>query len=251
VSLSDRDPISAEPVAPNAEVFAWTDVLGQLTKRNPTYWLLTVTPDATPQTMPVLAVWVDGGLYFSAASNTRKDRNLTHNARCVATVEHEHELFDLVVEGTAAKIRDFETLTRVAAAYASVYGSHPTVRDGALHDTWGAPTAGPPPYDVYEVIPAVAFGFGIEPRFPTQRQRLKGPTHVEWFNDRKGRRSVAPIPSRQAPRRSRCIARRRCRVLLTDRLYASARQGDHQAVPPSRRRHAAERAGWLAIQRGR
>jgi hypothetical protein len=36
----------------------------------------------------------------------------------------------------------------VADAYASTYGWHVTVRNGAFHDAGGATTAGPPPYDV-------------------------------------------------------------------------------------------------------
>ena len=31
-----------------------------------------------------------------------------------------------------------------------------------FQDTEGAPTAGPPPYDVYVVTPTVAFGFGTD-----------------------------------------------------------------------------------------
>jgi hypothetical protein len=35
-----------------------------------------------------------------------------------------------------------------------------TVRDGAFYAD-GAPTAGPPPYELYEVIPTTAFGFAV------------------------------------------------------------------------------------------
>jgi hypothetical protein len=121
--------------------------------------------------MPILAVWVDGGLFFSAGARTRKARNLTSDPHCVVTVEHEP--LDLVVEGTAAKVRDTATLQHVADAYAQVYGWHVTVRDGAFHhDTGGASTAGPPPYDVYEVRPTVAFGFGTDETFVPTRWRF-------------------------------------------------------------------------------
>jgi hypothetical protein len=43
------------------------------------------------------------------------------------------------------------------------------VRDGAFHDTEVAPTADPPPYDVYEVIPKTAFGFGTDESFSPTR----------------------------------------------------------------------------------
>jgi hypothetical protein len=116
------------------------------------------------------AVWVDGGLFFSAGPGTRKARNLTRDARCVVTVEVEP--LDLVVEGEAVPVRDAATLRRVADVYASIYGWHVTVRDGAFHDTEGAPTAGPPPYDVYEVRPTVAFGFGTDETIVPTRWRF-------------------------------------------------------------------------------
>jgi hypothetical protein len=74
----------------------------------------------------------------------------------------EVEPIDLVVEGQALKVSEPETLRRVADAYASIYDWHVAVRKGAFHNTEGAPTAGPPPYDVYEVVPATAFAFGTD-----------------------------------------------------------------------------------------
>jgi hypothetical protein len=108
-----------------------------------TYWLATVRPNGAPHVRLVLAVWVDGGLYFCAGENTRKAKNLVLDPRCVVTVEQEP--LDLVLEGRAVKVRDAPTLRRVAEAYARVYGWRVMVRDGAFHDTEGAPTAGPPP----------------------------------------------------------------------------------------------------------
>jgi hypothetical protein len=43
------------------------------------------------------------------------------------------------------------------------------------HDTEGAPTAGPPPYEVYEVYevtPAIAFGFGTDETLTPTRWRF-------------------------------------------------------------------------------
>jgi hypothetical protein len=74
-----------------------------------------------------------------------------------------------VVEGSALKVREEETLRHVAEEYASEYDWHVTVRSGAFHGTEGAPTAGPPPYDVYEVIPKTAFGFGTDESFSPAR----------------------------------------------------------------------------------
>jgi hypothetical protein len=106
-------------------------------------------------------------LFFSAGEHTRKAKDLAVSADCVITVEQEP--LDLVLEGRAAKVRDADTLQRVADGYAKVYGWPVAVRDGGFHDAEGAPAAGPPPYDVHEVAPAVAFGFGTdETVVPTQ-----------------------------------------------------------------------------------
>ena len=48
----------------------------------------------------------------------------------------------------------------MADAYRSKYGWPVEIRDGAFDAPYGAPTAGPPPYVVYEVTPVQVFGFG-------------------------------------------------------------------------------------------
>jgi hypothetical protein len=116
--------------------------------------------------MPVLAVWAERRLYFCAGGGTRKARNLADDATCVLAVELEP--LGLVVEGAAVKTRDEMTLGRVAEAYAAAYGWEVIVRDGAFHAE-GAPTAGPPPYGVYEVLPRLAFGFAIDETMTSTR----------------------------------------------------------------------------------
>jgi flavin reductase (DIM6/NTAB) family NADH-FMN oxidoreductase RutF len=83
-----------------------------------TYWLATVRPDGRPHVMPILAVWVNGMLFFAAGQGTRKARNLVLNSHCVVAVEQEP--LDLVIEGSARKTRDDETLRRVAERYATI-----------------------------------------------------------------------------------------------------------------------------------
>jgi hypothetical protein len=82
----------------------------------------------------------------------------------------------VLLEGEAMKVRGAATLRRVADASARVYGWRVTIRDGAFHDTEGAPTAGPPPYDVYEAAPTAAFGSGTDETFVPTRWRFGEPT---------------------------------------------------------------------------
>jgi pyridoxamine 5'-phosphate oxidase-like protein len=124
-----------------------------------TYWLATVRPDGRPHAVPVLAVWLDGALHFAASPASRKARNLAASPDCVITTGAPD--VDLVVEATVAKIRDEPTLHRVAEAYATKYGWPVEVRGGAFHGE-GAPTAGPPPYEIYRVRASTVFGFPTE-----------------------------------------------------------------------------------------
>ena len=65
----------------------------------------------------------------------------------------------LVLEGLASKVVDAALLQSVADAYRSKYDWNVTVADGAFDAPYGAPTAGPPPYQPYEIRPAAVFGF--------------------------------------------------------------------------------------------
>jgi Pyridoxamine 5'-phosphate oxidase len=131
-----------------------------------THWLATVRPDGAPHVMPVGAVWLDGGFYFTAGAATRKAKNLAHNPRCVIALAARD--LDLVVEGEAVKVTDAATLQRLAEVYGSV-GWQPTVRDGAFYHEFSAPSAGPPPWDLYAFTPTTVFGLATaEPNGATR-----------------------------------------------------------------------------------
>ena len=133
------------------------------------YWLSTVRPDGRPHVTPLIAVWLDGALYFCTGPSERKAKNLLGNAHCVITTGSNvlSEGLDLVVEGDAVRERDEVTLQRVADAYESKYGSdwRFTVRDGAFHGEGGEAL-------VYEVVPTTAFGFGKGEPFSQTRWRF-------------------------------------------------------------------------------
>jgi nitroimidazol reductase NimA-like FMN-containing flavoprotein (pyridoxamine 5'-phosphate oxidase superfamily) len=168
--MADHEPAAVQPFSTDdaRPLTTWAEARRRLEEAD-TYWLATVRPDGRPHVMPVLAVGVDGALHFSAGATTRKGKNLARNPHCVITVSSPS--LDLVVEGEAAKVRDDARLRRVAEAYASKYQWQVTVRDGAFYAD-GAPTAGPPPYGVYEVTPTAAFGFGTDESFTAMRWRF-------------------------------------------------------------------------------
>jgi hypothetical protein len=86
-------------------------------------------------------------VYFVSGPGSRKARNLVSDTRCTMTmaVEDAH----LVVEGTASIVRD----------------------EAAFSADYGAPTAGPPAYEVYALQPVTVYGFGTDETWSPTRWR--------------------------------------------------------------------------------
>ena len=140
-----------------SEPIPWDRALEQLESgdTNGSYWLATTRPDGRPHIAGVGAMWVDGKFYFTSGAGTRKSRNLAENPNCALSVSLVG--LDLIVEGTATKVSDPAVLARLAERYKS--GGWPAeVSDGALTAVYSAPSAGPPPWDLYVVTPITAVG---------------------------------------------------------------------------------------------
>jgi Pyridoxamine 5'-phosphate oxidase len=158
-------PSNAEHPAPTA----WSEAQRRL-EEGRWYWLATQHPTGAPHVRPVLAIWVDEALYFVANAASRKARNLARSAACAITLEASDA--HLVVEGTAAPVRGTAELQRVAEAYASKYAWHVRIQNGVFDADYGAPTAGPPPYDLYALKPKRIFGFGVAETWSPTRWRF-------------------------------------------------------------------------------
>ena len=78
-----------------------------------TFWLATIDPDGAPHVTGIGADWYDGAFWFTTGEGTRKGRNLARDPRCTLTVATVG--FDLVVEGTAEKVTDPESVADMAA----------------------------------------------------------------------------------------------------------------------------------------
>lgn len=159
--MADGEPVTAHNLdGYGAPPIPWNRVRARFdtdTGITPTHWLATVRPDSRPHVMAVWAVWVEGAFCFVAGAGSRKAKNLAHNPHCVLTVASEG--VDVVVEGVAAVVRDADKLQQIAAVFAS-QGWHPTVSAGAFYADFGAPSAGPPPWDVYELTLETVFAVG-------------------------------------------------------------------------------------------
>lgn len=80
---------------------------------------------------------------------------------------------DVVIEGPVAWIDDPQRLHRIGEAYQDKYGWPVTVAGNAFHAPYGAPTAGHPPYRVYELIPVVADAFGTDNNLAGRSTRFR------------------------------------------------------------------------------
>jgi hypothetical protein len=158
-SMADREPLASQTLDPGSTApTPWPEARKLLAEAD-SYWLATVHPEGRPHVRPVLAVWVDGAVHIATGPATRKGNNLALDQRCVITTSSAG--FDLVVEGTAIKVKDEARLQRVAETYQVKYGWPVEVRNGAFYGE-GAPTAGPPPYEVYQIALTMAFAFGTD-----------------------------------------------------------------------------------------
>jgi nitroimidazol reductase NimA-like FMN-containing flavoprotein (pyridoxamine 5'-phosphate oxidase superfamily) len=145
-----------------------------------TSWLATVRPDGRPHLMPIIAFWIEDAFHFVVGEGTRKGRNLAADGRCVvATGSTTLPSLDVVVEGRAEPLDDEAAVRRIAEMLSE--NNWPLEARGDRVYGPNAPTAGPPPYSIYRMVPSKAFGlpgmFGME-KF--DRSELPKPTRWEF-----------------------------------------------------------------------
>jgi hypothetical protein len=132
-------------------------------------FLGTVRPDGRPHAAGVGVVELDGDLYLTSGPATRKSRNLAANPACTLSVRLEG--IDLVLECDARRVTDAQTLERVAALYRD--GGWPAEVDGdAISARYSAQSAGPPPWHLYRLRIATAFGVGLREPHGASRWRF-------------------------------------------------------------------------------
>lgn len=150
---------------------AWETVVEKLDAGSPpaadahnarTTWLATVNQDGSPHVTPVGAIWMDGTFWFQTGT-TRKARNVERDPRCSIAVSIRDA--DVVFEGDAARVTDPGAVARAAEAWAAQ--GWPAERDesgSGITAPFNAPSQGPPPWNVYRVVPRSAIVvLGAEP----------------------------------------------------------------------------------------
>ena len=168
-----------EPITTNLDRYGnaalpWSrprDLLASTTTAPPfdSYFLGTARPDGRPHVTAVGAVWLDGDLYFTSGAETRKSRNLAANPACTIAVGLKG--IDLVLEGEATRVTDRPTLERLAALYRE--GGWPAeVAGDAFTAPYSAPSAGPPPWQLYRFTFHTAFGVATAEPYGATRWRF-------------------------------------------------------------------------------
>ena len=123
--------------------------------------------------MPLGGVWIDGFVYFTSSPDAVKAKNLVKNPACSISVSTAD--FDLIIEGEASRVTDAPELERLAAEYRE--GGWPAqVESGAVTAPFSAPSAGPPPWYVYKLIPDTIYALGTSEPYGATRFRSRPST---------------------------------------------------------------------------
>ena len=138
--------------SPNATPTEWSQARDELAGAE-VYWLSAVRPDGRPHVTPLLAIWLEGALYFCTGPEGGGHSTL--------------DGLDLVIEGTAESVSDHAELGRVANTYESKYGAHFVAPDGTWSGLGNAIRRAE--VLVCRVAPETGFGFGKGGRFSQTR----------------------------------------------------------------------------------
>ena len=139
---------------PNAVATEWKETLRVLETAE-LFWLSTVRADGRPHATPVVAVWLDGAIHFSAGAEEQKAANLRGNPHVLLTTGCTwNSGLAVVVEGDAVQVTDDDMLKRLASAWTTKWDGRWQfeVRDGAFYAEEGAAL-------VFSVTPTKVFAF--------------------------------------------------------------------------------------------
>lgn len=121
------------------------------------FWISTIRADGRPHMTPLVAVWLDGALYFTTGATEQKALNLRENPHVILMTgcNHWDAGLDAVVEGKAISVVDRALLKRLASAWATKWDGRWQYegRDGGLFHTNGGMAL------VFEVKPTKILAF--------------------------------------------------------------------------------------------
>lgn len=111
-------------------------------------FLGTVGEDGAPHSAGIGPVWWEGDIYVTSNRRMRKARDLVARPECTLSVRFGR--LDVVFEARARRVTDEATLRSVAAVYND--GGWAAEVDGdAFTAPYSAPSAGPPPWQLFRI----------------------------------------------------------------------------------------------------
>jgi len=132
--------IDARYSSPGAVATEW-DETRRVLETAELFWICTVRADGRPHLTPLVAVWLDGALYFSTGPAEQKYVNMLANQNVLLVTgrnDWDHGL-DVSVEGKVVRVTDENLLRRLAQEWGAKWDGRWQwgVGDGALRDEGG------------------------------------------------------------------------------------------------------------------
>ncbi|MGK5684722.1 pyridoxamine 5'-phosphate oxidase family protein [Actinoplanes sp. URMC 104] len=147
----------------------WTQVCARLRggEVGP-FWLGVAARDgAAPHVRPIFAAWAESSFFFVSKEGAAKTRHLARHP--AAAISADLGPLHLVVEGRSGRVTTPERLALASRTLHEVFGWPTVVAGDQLDADGGAPTSGGPPYQVFELVPARAYGFPTDDQLDPTR----------------------------------------------------------------------------------
>jgi uncharacterized pyridoxamine 5'-phosphate oxidase family protein len=139
-----------------ADATGW-DEAAQVLEQAELFWICTVRSDGRPHLTPLVAVWLDGALYFCTGDTEQKFVNMASNPNVLLLTgcNSWDRGLDVTVEGKAVQVTDEDLLRRLVAAWAAKWDGRWQwgVEDGVFRHMDGFPVP------VFSVVPTKVLAF--------------------------------------------------------------------------------------------
>ncbi len=164
--ITELDPRFSDP---DAEATEWA-VVERALEGAQLFWISTVRADGRPHVTPLVAVWLDGAVYFCTGAEEQKAVNLRSNDHVVLSTGCNtwEDGLDVMVEGRAIRVTDGARLRRLAEAWTTKWDGRWRfeVGDGVFRHEAGEAL-------VFELRPAKVLSFAKQ-TFAHTRHRFAG-----------------------------------------------------------------------------
>jgi general stress protein 26 len=150
---------------PGATALPWPEAVAVL-ESSEMFWLSTVRRDGRPHVAPLPAMWLGDKLHFCTGAQEQKAKNIEANANCVITTgtNSYRSGVDVVVEGTASRVTDHDTLASLARVWKEKLDWEFQVGDGVFVNL----EAGGQPAPVFAITPSKVLAFRKAPYSQTR-----------------------------------------------------------------------------------